>query len=96
MPPNPPRVLIMKAHLLEILTSGAAITLGICVWLSAKGSNSGINSLAVAGSRNYIVGFSDENNSEILNDDIGVVYCACSINGIGVFWPVGASHRSRW
>ena len=49
MPLNPPRVLIMKAHLLEILISGAALTLGICVWLSAKDSNSGINLLAGAG-----------------------------------------------
>ena len=49
MPVNPPRVLIMKAHLLEIFISGAAITLGIFVWVSTKNSNSGINLLAGAG-----------------------------------------------
>ena len=48
MPLNPPRVLIVRAHALEIFISGAAITLGIFVWLSMKDSNSGFNLLAGA------------------------------------------------
>jgi hypothetical protein len=48
MPLNPPRVLILRAHVLEIFISGAAITLGIFVWLSMKGSNSGVNLLVGA------------------------------------------------
>jgi hypothetical protein len=45
---SPPRILILRAHVLEIFISGAAITLGIFVWLSMKDSNSGFNLLAGA------------------------------------------------
>ena len=45
MPSNPPRVLILRAHALEIFISVASITLGIFVWLSMKDSNSGVNLL---------------------------------------------------
>jgi hypothetical protein len=48
MPLNPPRVLVLRAHALEIFISGAAIILGIFVWLSMKDSNSGVNLLAGA------------------------------------------------
>jgi hypothetical protein len=48
MPLNPPRVLVLRAHALEIFISGAAITLGLFVWLSMKDSNSGVNLLAGA------------------------------------------------
>jgi hypothetical protein len=48
MPLNPPRVLILRAHALEIFISAAAITLGIFVWLSMKDSNSGVNLLVGA------------------------------------------------
>jgi hypothetical protein len=100
MPLNPPRVLVLRAHALEIFISGAAITLGLFVWLSMKDSNSGVNLLAgaaPAGGRNYIVRFSDENYSEVLRTrDISVVYCAYRTNGIGVFRTVGVGHRSRW
>ena len=48
MPLNPPRVLIVRAHALEIFTSVAAVTLGLFVWLSTKDSNSGVNILAGA------------------------------------------------
>jgi hypothetical protein len=48
MPLSPPRALIVRAHALEIFISGAAITLGIFVWLSMKDSNSGFNLLAGA------------------------------------------------
>jgi hypothetical protein len=48
MPLNPSRVLIVRAHALEIFISGAAITLGVFVWLSMKDSNSGINVLVGA------------------------------------------------
>jgi hypothetical protein len=48
MPLTPPRALIARAHALEIFISGAAITLGIFVWLSMKDSNSGFNLLAGA------------------------------------------------
>jgi hypothetical protein len=48
MPLNPPRVLVLRAHALEIFISGAAITLGLFVWLSMKDSNSSVNLLAGA------------------------------------------------
>ena len=48
MPLNPSRVLIVRAHALEISISGAAMTLGVFVWLSMKDSNSGINVLVGA------------------------------------------------
>jgi len=48
MPLNPPRVLIVRAHALEIFISVVAITLGIFVWLSMKDSNSGVNLLVGA------------------------------------------------
>jgi uncharacterized membrane protein HdeD (DUF308 family) len=48
MPSSPPRVLIVRAHALEIFFSGAAIILGLFVWFSVKDSNSGINLLAGA------------------------------------------------
>ena len=49
MPLNPPRVLILRAHALEIFISVASITLGIFVWLSMKDSNSGVNLLVGTG-----------------------------------------------
>jgi uncharacterized membrane protein HdeD (DUF308 family) len=48
MPLNPPRVLIVRAHALELFSSVAAITLGLFVWLSMKDSNSGVNLLVGA------------------------------------------------
>jgi len=48
MPLNPPRVLILRAHALELFISAGAITVGIFVWLSMKDSNSGFNLLAGA------------------------------------------------
>jgi hypothetical protein len=48
MPSSPPRILILRAHLLEMIISGAAIGLGLFMWLSTSGSNSGINLLAGA------------------------------------------------
>jgi hypothetical protein len=42
------RVLILRAHLLEMIISGAAIGLGLFMWFSASGSNSGVNLLAGA------------------------------------------------
>jgi hypothetical protein len=48
MPLNPQRVLVLRAHALEIFISGAAITLGLFVWLLMKDSNSGVNLLAGA------------------------------------------------
>jgi hypothetical protein len=48
MPLNPPRVLILRAHALEIFISGAAIALGLFLWVSMKDSNSGVNLLAGA------------------------------------------------
>jgi hypothetical protein len=45
---NTPRVLMLKAHLLEMIISGAAIGLGTFLWLSMSGSNSGVNLLAGA------------------------------------------------
>ena len=43
-----PRLLVLRAHLLELLISGAAIGLGLFMWISMTGSNSGINLLAGA------------------------------------------------
>ena len=59
MPSSPPRPQIVRAHVLEIFFSGAAIILGLFLWVSMKDSNSGVNLLAgaallVAG--NYFVG----------------------------------------
>jgi hypothetical protein len=48
MPLNPLRLLILRAHLLVIIISAAAIGLGLFMWLSTTGSNSGINLLAGA------------------------------------------------
>jgi hypothetical protein len=45
---NSPRILVLRAHLLEMIISGAAIGLGLFMWLSMSGSNSGINLLAGA------------------------------------------------
>jgi hypothetical protein len=42
------RVLVLRAHLLELIISVAAIGLGLFMWLSMSGSNSGINLLAGA------------------------------------------------
>lgn len=42
------RVLILRAHLLEMIISAAAVGLGLFMWLSITGSNSGINLLAGA------------------------------------------------
>jgi hypothetical protein len=43
-----PRLLVLRAHLLELIISGAAIGLGLFMWISMTGSNSGINLLAGA------------------------------------------------
>jgi hypothetical protein len=43
-----PRLLVLRAHLLELIVSGAAIGLGVFMWISMTGSNSGINLLAGA------------------------------------------------
>jgi hypothetical protein len=45
---NTPRVLLLRAHLLEMIVSAAAIGLGLFMWLSISPSNSGINLLAGA------------------------------------------------
>jgi hypothetical protein len=45
---NSPRVLALKAHLLEMIISVAAIGLGLFIWFSTNDSNSGINLLAAA------------------------------------------------
>jgi hypothetical protein len=42
------RILVLRAHLLEMVISGAAIGLGLFMWLSRNDSNSGINLLAGA------------------------------------------------
>jgi hypothetical protein len=46
--PNTPRLLVLRAHLLELIISGAAIGLGLFMWISMTGSNSGVNLLAGA------------------------------------------------
>ena len=48
MQSHSPRTLVLKAHLLEMVISGAAIALGLFMWLSRNDSNSGINLLAGA------------------------------------------------
>jgi hypothetical protein len=45
---NSPRALLLRAHLLEIIISAAAIGLGVFMWVSMSSSNSGINLLAGA------------------------------------------------
>jgi hypothetical protein len=45
---SPPRLLILRAHLLEMIISAVAIGLGVFMWVSMNGSNSGINLLAGA------------------------------------------------
>ena len=45
---NSPRIMVLRAHLLEMIISGAAIGWGLFMWLSINGSNSGINLLASA------------------------------------------------
>jgi hypothetical protein len=48
MPLNPLRLLILRAYLLEMIISATAVGLGLFMWLSMTGSNSGINLLAGA------------------------------------------------
>jgi hypothetical protein len=48
MPLNPLRLLAFRAHLLEMIISAAAVGLGLFMWISMTGSNSGINLLAGA------------------------------------------------
>jgi hypothetical protein len=48
MPLNSPRILIVRAHLLEMIISGAFIAVGLFMWLSINGSNSGVGLLAGA------------------------------------------------
>ena len=43
-----PRLPVLRAHLLELIISAAAIGLGLFMWISMTGSNSGINLLAGA------------------------------------------------
>ena len=45
---NPPRLLILRAHLLEMLISGGCIAAGLFMWISMNGSNSGITLLVGA------------------------------------------------
>jgi hypothetical protein len=47
MPLNAP-LLLLRAHLLELIITGAAVGLGLFMWLSMNPSNSGINLLAGA------------------------------------------------
>src|ERR1700676_4318984 len=63
------RGLILRAHLLEMIISVAAIGLGLFLWLSMSGSNSGINLLAgaallVAGFIAFV--FCNEIHSQVL------------------------------
>jgi len=46
MPLNSPRILILRAHLLEMFISSGFIAVGLFMWLSMNGSNSGIPLLA--------------------------------------------------
>jgi hypothetical protein len=46
---KPQRALVLRARAVELFISGAAITLGLFVWISMKDSNSGVNLLAGAG-----------------------------------------------
>jgi hypothetical protein len=46
--PNTPRLLVLRAHLLEMIISVVAIGLGLFMWVSMNGSNSGVNLLAGA------------------------------------------------
>ena len=39
---NPPRLLIFRAHLLEMIISSGCIAAGLFMWISMNGSNSGI------------------------------------------------------
>jgi hypothetical protein len=48
MPLNSPRILVLRAHLLEMIISVTAMGLGLFMWLSMSRSNSGINLLAGA------------------------------------------------
>jgi hypothetical protein len=43
-----PRLMLLRAHVVEIVISAAAIGLGVFLWLSMTGSNSGVNLLAGA------------------------------------------------
>jgi hypothetical protein len=43
-----PRLLVLRAHLLEMIISAVAIGLGAFLWISMSGANSGINLLAGA------------------------------------------------
>lgn len=45
---HPSRVLIVRAHALELFISAASIILGIFVWLAMEDSNSAANLLAGA------------------------------------------------
>jgi hypothetical protein len=60
-----PRALLIKAHLLEIIISAAAIGLGVFMWVSMSSSNLGINTLAGAGGRAYRVYFCDQIDSQV-------------------------------
>ncbi len=48
MQTNSPRGLMLQAHLLELVISGAAIVLGLFMWISRNDSNSDINLIAGA------------------------------------------------
>ena len=45
---HPPRLLVLRAHLLEMIISAACIGLGAFMWVSMTGANSGVNLLAGA------------------------------------------------
>jgi len=48
MQSNSPRALLLRAHLLGIIISAAAIGLGVFLWVSIGSANSGLNLLAGA------------------------------------------------
>jgi hypothetical protein len=45
---HPPRLWVLRAHLLEMIISAACIGLGAFMWISMSGANSGVNLLAGA------------------------------------------------
>jgi hypothetical protein len=45
---NTPRLLVLRAHLLEMIISCGCIATGLFMWISMNGSNSGITLLAGA------------------------------------------------
>jgi hypothetical protein len=54
MPLNAPRLLLLRAHLLELIIAGATAGLGLFMWLSMSPSNSSI--ILPAGAALLVVG----------------------------------------